>query len=281
MAAFALGFGLFSLKNWLAPVSAAALAGLGSGVGAIGIRIVHVRRERAQLMQIFSRCVSPKVAEELWRRRRSLELQGESRVVTAMFTDVRGFTDYATSHTPEQLFAWLNRYLDRMQRVVTEHGGLINEIQGDGLIVIFGAPVGDGEREDAARAIKCAQAMIAKLESLNEDLRREGSPPMKNGIGISTGEAIAGVVGSRSGQIKYTVIGETVNLAARLEAATKNLGVQLLISERTARAVDSVIQCQKVDEIPLKGFPEPVAVYTVPQGQALPLVQPVELTHQR
>ncbi len=217
--------------------------------------------ERAQLMDIFSRCVSPGVAETLWAQRDQLGLQGERRVVTVIFTDIRDFTTLSESSSSEEVVAWLTEYFARMNTVVTGAGGHISKFIGDGLMIVFGAPLGRGERVEAQGAVACGLAMLEEVARINEDWRGTSRPTLRIGVGIHTGEATCGVVGSPQ-RMEYTVIGDTINLASRLESKTKELGVPLLLSEETARRLEEVFLLRSLGEIEVKGKSQKVSVYT-------------------
>ncbi len=219
--------------------------------------------ERARIMDIFSRCVSTEVAEQLWRQRGGLNLGGESRVVTVIFTDIRNFTTLSESVTSEHVVGWLNDYFSRMQTVVAAHGGHINKFLGDGLMIVFGAPVDRGSEREARAAVLCGLEMLSEVERLNVEWEGSGRPRLAIGVGIHTGEATCGVVGA-PGRLEYTLIGDTVNLASRLESATKDAGVSLIISAATAARLDDAnFEMQTLGDVKVKGKTESTAVFTV------------------
>src|SRR3712207_103503 len=139
--------------------------------------------ERAQIMDIFSRCVSQEVAEELWQRRDRVELGGESRVVTCVFTDIRGFTTLTESaSSSKEVVAWLNDYFSRMHRIVCFYGGHINKYIGDGLMIVFGAPVDRGTKLEARAAVLCGLKMLEEVEHINEEWEGTGRPRIAIGV---------------------------------------------------------------------------------------------------
>jgi class 3 adenylate cyclase/CHASE2 domain-containing sensor protein len=209
-------------------------------------------REKAQMMEIFSRCVSPQVAEELWQKRDALSLAGERRVVTIIFTDIRNFTTLSEGSSSEVVVEWLTEYFSRMNKVVIEHGGHISKFIGDGLMIVFGAPVGRTPTEEARAAVRCGMAMLEEVERINAAWRNSGRPEIHIGVGIHTGEATCGVVGSEL-RMEYTVIGDTVNLAARLESKTKDLRRSLVMSEATANFLNGDYDLVPLGMIEVKG----------------------------
>ena len=221
--------------------------------------------ERAQIMDIFSRCVSQEVADELWQRRDRVELGGESRVVTCVFTDIRGFTTLTESaSSSKEVVAWLNDYFSRMHRIVCFYGGHINKFIGDGLMIVFGAPVDRGPKLEARAAVLCGLKMLEEVERLNEEWAGTGRPHLAIGVGIHTGEAVCGVVGA-PGRLEYTVIGDTVNLAARLESTTKEAGAPLLVSSATAELLGQDYEAEPLGDVRVKGKTESTSVFTVKQ----------------
>jgi adenylate cyclase len=224
--------------------------------------------ERAQIMDIFSRCVSQEVADELWQRRDRVELGGESRVVTVVFTDIRGFTTLTESaRSSREVVAWLNDYFSRMHRIISFYGGHINKYLGDGLMIVFGAPVDRGTKLEARAAVLCGLKMLEEVEHLNEEWAGTGRPHLAIGVGIHTGEAVCGVVGA-PGRLEYTIIGDTVNLAARLESTTKEAGAPICISSATAELLGQDYETQPLGNVRVKGKTESTSVFTVRQSKA-------------
>ena len=246
-------------------VGVAALAPLGLLLRQARERVLREEKEaeRAQIMDIFSRCVSQEVAEELWQKRDRVELGGEARVVTVVFTDIRNFTTLTeAAASSKEVVAWLNDYFSRMHDVVSQHGGHINKFIGDGLMIVFGAPVDRGEREEARAAVECGLRMLEEVENLNREWEGTGRPHLAIGVGVHTGEATCGVVGA-PGRLEYTVIGDTVNLAARLESTTKEAGVSLLASHTTAERLGPEYETEALGDVKVKGKTESTSVFTV------------------
>jgi adenylate cyclase len=218
--------------------------------------------ERAQIMDIFSRCVSTEVAEELWQKRDEVSLVGETRVVTIIFTDIRGFTTLSETVDSKEVVAWLNDYFSRMHNIICLYGGHINKYLGDGLMIVFGAPVDRGAKLEARAAVLCGLKMLEEVERMNRDWEGTGRPHIAIGVGIHTGEATCGVVGA-PGRLEYTIIGDTVNLTSRLESTTKEAGVPLLVSNATAELLGVDYVTEPLGDVKVKGKNESTSVFAV------------------
>ena len=234
----------------------------------LGLRYAHERvlrdekeAERAQVMDILSRVVSEDVAEELWERRDQI-MSGERRIVTLIFTDIRNFTTLSESAPSDQVVIWLNDYFSRMQTIIERRGGHINKFLGDGLMIVFGAPESRGDATEAQEAVACGLEMLAAVEKMNKDWQGTSRPVVKIGVGIHTGDATCGVVGSER-RLEYTIIGDTVNLASRLESTTKEYGVPLLASNATVSLLDHKYDSRPLGEVKVKGKHEPTKIFAV------------------
>jgi len=221
---------------------------------------------RRLVMSLFERYVSADAAAEIWKRRDQFVLAGEERVATVLFSDIRSFTALTSGRPSAQVLAWLNRYFTAMSAVVKANNGFLNKFIGDGMMVIFGVPLSEGECEDARRAVRCAVAMLEEVDKLNI-LRSELEPPLKIGIGIHTGILTSGNVGSPD-RLEYSVIGETVNLASRLEALTKNFHSEIVISPHTYELVREQFGIQPLGESEVRGFSEKIMLYSVTGSKA-------------
>jgi class 3 adenylate cyclase len=218
-------------------------------------------RERERERDIFGRVVSPEVREKLLSG--ELRLGGETLWVAVLFTDIRGFSTLSEQMSPAEVVAFLNEYLEEMTKAVRPWGGYINNFIGDAIVVIFGAPVDQPDKE--WHAVAAALTMQERLAALNRQRAARGEFPIHNGIGISTGEAVAGQIGSLE-RLMYTVIGDAVNVAARLEALTKDYPEHsILINGPTAKALhsrhDLSLKC--LGPVTVKGRTEPVDVFAV------------------
>jgi adenylate cyclase len=237
---------------------------LGLGVRYARERLLRseTEAERAQVMDIFSRFVSSDVAVKIWDQRGQSSLMGENHEVTIVFTDIRNFTTLSEAESSDKVVEWLNDYFARMNEIVEGHGGHINKYIGDGLMIVFGAPVNRGEAAEARAAVECGLGMLDEVERMNAEWEGTGRPVVKIGCGIHTGMATCGVVGAER-RLEYTVIGDTVNLSARLESTTKELGVTILLSEPTAKLVEEFYDVRPMGEVKVKGKTQNTTVFTV------------------
>ncbi len=208
------------------------------------------------IRETFGRYLSDEVVSNLLETPEGLNLGGEKRELTVMMTDLRGFTSFSETLPAEDVVALLNNYLEVMTGIIAEYGGTINEIIGDGMLVLFGAPL---VREDhAERAVACAVAMQLGMAQVNERSQQLGLPPVAMGIGVNTGEAVVGNIGSQK-RAKYTVVGRNVNLVSRIESYTA--GDQIMVSQSTRDAVSSIASIQRAMEVMPKGVKEPIWIY--------------------
>jgi class 3 adenylate cyclase len=218
-------------------------------------------REREREREIFGRVVSPEVREKLLSGQ--LELGGETLWVAVLFSDIRGFSTISEEMSPEEVVTLLNEYLSEMTAAIRPWGGYINNFIGDAIVAIFGAPVDQPDKE--WNAVAAGLAMSKRLTELNRRRVARSEMPIENGVGISTGEAVAGQIGSLE-RLMYTVIGDTVNVASRLETLTKDYPeYRILINGATAEALverDEVV-LENLGPIHVKGRTEPVDVYAV------------------
>lgn len=244
-------------------------AGLGLRYARERLLRSETEAERAQMMDIFSRFVSTDVANEMWERRGQAALAGENRTVTIIFTDIRNFTTLSESAPSEKVVEWLNDYFGRMNTIVESFGGHINKYIGDGLMIVFGAPVDRGDKEEALAAVDCGLAMLDEVERMNKDWEGTGRPVVKIGCGIHTGLATCGVVGAVR-RLEYTVIGDVVNLSARLESTTKEFGVPILISEATAQLLGDEYEMKPLGEAKVKGKTRSTTVLTIARKRPKP-----------
>jgi adenylate cyclase len=259
---------LFTNHNIWVPFLSIQICLLAALPAGLGYRSVEERRlknameaERRQLMGLFERYVSADVAAEIWKNRDNIVLAGEERVATILFSDIRSFTAMTAGVPSKEVLAWLNRYLTAMGEVIKHNRGFLNKFIGDGIMVIFGAPLTEGTREDACRAVRCAQEMLAKVNHWNAT-KPSTDPTLKIGIGIHTGQVTAGNVGSPD-RLEYSVIGEAVNLASRLESLTKDFKTSLLLSPATWEQVRDQFPVVPLGEAQVRGFTTPIPLYSV------------------
>jgi adenylate cyclase len=215
-------------------------------------------KERDKLRTTFGKYMTQAVLEHLLAGR--VELGGETLPVTVLFSDIRSFTTISEKMNAHELVALLNEYFTEMVGAIMGQDGVVDKYIGDAIMAVFGAPV--PKPDDAVRAVRAAVKMREALATLNQRLVARGVPPIQTGIGIHTGDVVAGNIGSEE-RMEYTVIGDAVNLASRLESNTKELGVPILISEDTFRLVCEHFETRPVREITVKGRVQPVTTYEV------------------
>lgn len=210
------------------------------------------------LKKMFGRYLSDKVMDSLLANPSALELGGELRNVTIMMSDLRGFTAITERLKPEQVVKMLNTYLDVMVEVIHEYNGMINEIIGDSLLILFGAPQKISER--AQQAVACAISMQNAMGKVNQTIRLAGLPELEMGIGLHDSEVIVGNIGSKK-RFKYSVVGSGVNLASRIESYT--VGGQILVSENVYRETGAILRIDAQREVLPKGSEVPIRVYEI------------------
>jgi adenylate cyclase len=224
----------------------------------------EARSQRTQLMTLFSSYVDPAVAGTIWERRDEVSLNGEERIATVMFTDIRSFTALSAGKPPAEVLLWLNQYMTAMDEVIRLHGGFLNKFIGDGLMIIFGLPLSHGVRQDAIRGLHAALAMLKRVEELNrENASHPERPQLRIGCGIHTGALMAGSIGSANRQ-EYSVIGETVNLASRLESLNKPYKTEILMSQATHDILaNDFTGFEALGEAKVAGFDQPIPIFTI------------------
>ncbi|MFO7989165.1 MAG: adenylate/guanylate cyclase domain-containing protein [Thermodesulfobacteriota bacterium] len=225
-------------------------------------RIIRVSNQRLQLVSFikdtFGRYLSKKVVEEILSSDKGRQIGGTRMTVTVLMADLRGFTTLSESRDPEEMVQLLNRYLKQMSTIILAYDGIIDEIIGDAILAVFGAP--DPHENDPQRAVACAIEMQNRLDRLNTELMDDGYPALEMGIGINTGSVIVGNIGSDL-RMKYGIVGETVNQAARIES--NSIGGQVLIGESTYRAVQAQVQADPPKTLMMKGMKKPLVFYSV------------------
>jgi adenylate cyclase len=239
-------------------------------------------------MKLYSRHVSKEIAESIWAHRDSF-LEGhrplaQKLVVTVLFTDLKGFSSISEKMEPPQLYGWLNGYLGAMAQVVQDHGGVLKQFTGDGILALFGVPVlhttQDEQSSDAAAAVRCALAMGKRLVVLSRDWQAAGLPSVSMRAGIYTGEVAAGSVGSDD-RFEYAVIGDVVNTASRLESYDKTLAnpdilpnrCRILIGEPTHRILRGQFVSEEIGLLEVKGKANKVSVFLVTDEKDKPETQ--------
>ncbi|WP_447599162.1 CHASE2 domain-containing protein [Nitrospira sp. Nam80] len=215
-------------------------------------------KQRRQTRAAFDKYMSPEVVDEIMRDPESIKLGGEKKEISIFFSDVAGFTTISERLEPEELVLLLNQYLSAMTDIIRRHRGNVNKYLGDGIMALFGAPL--GELNHASLACYAALDSQAELARLREAWKQQGLPEISARIGINSGFCIVGNMGSQS-RLEYTVMGDCVNLASRLEGANKFYDTPILLGARTAELAKNDIEVREVDRLRVKGKTEPVVVY--------------------
>ena len=256
----ALAFYLFVQKNmWIDEVRP--LVGIGISFLAIMVyRFLDEEKQKRRIKGMFANYTSASVVDELLKNPAMLKLGGERKYATAFFSDIKNFTTVSEKLTPEELVKQLNEYLAAMTDIVLRYEGYLDKYEGDAVVAVFGVPV--SLPDHAARACFAALDMQAVLLSQREQWRQQNRPIFEARIGMNSGPMIAGNIGGKD-RFDYTVIGDAVNLASRLEGANKMYGTSIMISEGTYDLVKDLIYARELDFIRVKGKTKPVRVYEV------------------
>ena len=264
-----LAFDAGAIVSFVYPL-AALLLGV---VGALAVSIAVGAFERERVRDLFARFVPEAVVDEvLAHADDDLRLGGVSRTVTVLFSDVRGFTTFSETRTPDEVIEVLNRYLTSMSDVLARHGGTLISYMGDGIMAVFGAPIEQDDHAD--RAVAAAREMVGPaLDAFNEEVRAAGlHDGFAMGVGLNTGVVMCGNVGSER-RMEYTTIGDTTNTSARLEGMTKNSGWSVFIADSTTEAlVGQVPDLVHVDDFPVRGRAALITVWSINAAAVQPAV---------
>lgn len=260
LSVLALGGSLFAAcfialsYGWWLPFVPAMIGFLGGGA----IVTSYLAITAAQIRAYFSRYLTDAVVKSLLETPEGLKFGGDRRKVTILMCDLRGFSTISEKMPPEKVVEILNVFLGTMTEAITTYQGTIDEFIGDAILVLFGAPI--HREDDAARAVASAIAMQLAMRSVNAQLTQLGLPEIAMGIGINTGEVVAGNIGSHS-RAKYAVVGNHVNLTARIESYT--VGGQILISETTYNEIQAIVKTNGSMEVEPKGVSHPISIYDI------------------
>jgi len=261
----------FVAGHWLSmiyPTMALVLALL----SASGYRYLILEHMAREMRSMFSSYLSPKLVGRLEREPELAKIGGDSKEITVAFTDIRGFTSFSERHSPQQVVAQLNEYLDAMVHIIDRFDGTVDKFMGDGIMVYWGAPL--AQKDHARLAMECMLEMERTMQQLRERWQQEGKEPLTVRAGIESGEVVAGNIGSRSKKMEYTVIGDTVNMAARLEGSAKYYGVEFLVGEGTYQRTREQYHYREIDKLRVLGKAIPVTAYELlgPADGPLPLL---------
>jgi adenylate cyclase len=230
-------------------------------------------------MQVFSKNVSREVAEIIWKQREQIldggRIRSDTLTATVLFSDIQGFTYISEQLDPQVLMNWLNQYVASMTRLVMQHRGVVDDYAGDGIKANFGVPFARGTdseiRQDAVNAVRCALSMQWELRDLNRIWQNHDLPAIRMRVGINTGVVVAGTLGSAE-RVKYTTVGDAVNVAARLEGlknVVEKAGVspdqlcRILVSEETIHYLGKTFQARCLGSFAVKGREQPVNAYLI------------------
>ncbi len=225
-------------------------------LGDAGNQMIDALEERRRIREAFGRCVTPEIRDEILAGK--IPLDGARREATLLFVDLRGFTSYVEAHEPEEVVRSMRAYFTAMEKAVRSHKGVVLQYVGDEMESVFGVPLHDPEHAD--QAVRAALDMRRNLEALNRDREREGKAPFRHGIGIHTGMVLAGITGSDE-RLSYALIGDTVNLAARIEDLARDFQTDILVSEQTVRKLEGAYDLEPLPPRNVKGYSKPVKVF--------------------
>ncbi|WP_283742739.1 adenylate/guanylate cyclase domain-containing protein [Sideroxydans sp. CL21] len=248
--------------NMIYPVISAVIAVLVGG----GFRYLVLERSAREMRSMFSSYLSPKLVARLEKDPEAARIGGDNKEVTVLFTDIKGFTSFSEAHPPQEVVSRLNEYLGAMVQVIEQHDGTIDKFIGDGIMAYWGAPL--AQPDHAKLAIDCIRAIHVRMEALRTQWKERGVEPFSIRGGIQSGEVVAGNVGLAGKKMEYTVIGDTVNQAARLEGSAKYYGVTYLVGEETYQMTREMCRYRELDKIRVVGKQLPVTIYEPLEGMS-------------
>lgn len=249
---------MFDSGHWISmiyPTLSAIIALLVGG----SFRYLVLERDAREMRSMFSSYLSPKLVARLEKDPEAAKIGGDNKEVTVLFTDIKGFTSFSESHPPQEVVSRLNEYLGAMVQVIEKHDGAIDKFIGDGIMAYWGAPL--AQPDHARLAVECVKAIHAKMQELHARWQAAGLEPFSIRGGLQSGEVVAGNVGLAGKKMEYTVIGDTVNQAARLESTAKYYGVAYLVGEETYNRTRGFCKYRELDKIRVVGKQQPVTIY--------------------
>ncbi|HIU92289.1 MAG TPA: adenylate/guanylate cyclase domain-containing protein [Candidatus Limenecus avicola] len=223
---------------------------------------IHLFKENVdkKIENVLGKYISKDITNKILKNKAGAELGGKRSEITVMFADIRGFTSLSESHKAEEVSQLLNEYFTELEPIITKYNGVINKFIGDAVLVVFGDPTQD--KLHAKNAVKCAYELRKKVKQIKQRWLEEGKPKIDIGIGINTGEAFIGNVGTKN-RFEYTVIGDTVNIASRIEDYNKIYKTHILISENTYNKISQIVDVIKIREVSIKGKSKKINIYEV------------------
>lgn len=248
--------------NIIYPTLSAILALLVGG----SFRYLVLERSAREMRSMFSSYLSPKLVARLEKDPEAAKIGGDNKDVTVLFTDIKGFTTFSESHPPQVVVSRLNEYLGEMVQIIERHDGTIDKFIGDAIMAYWGAPL--AQPDHAKLALECLVQIAKKMDELRNKWAQEGLEPFHIRGGIESGDVVAGNVGLSGKKMEYTVIGDTVNLASRLEGTAKYYGVNYLVGENTCRLLEGSYKLRELDKIRVVGKQLPVTIYEPQIGAA-------------
>ncbi|MDP1635385.1 MAG: adenylate/guanylate cyclase domain-containing protein [Gallionellaceae bacterium] len=246
--------------NMIYPVMSAIVALLVGG----SFRYLVLERDAREMRSMFSSYLSPKLVARLEKDPDAARIGGDNKEVTVLFTDIKGFTTFSESHPPQEVVSRLNEYLGAMVQVIEQHDGTIDKFIGDGIMAYWGAPL--AQPDHAWLAITCIKTINQRMKELEVNWKSKGLDPFTIRGGVQSGEVVAGNVGLAGKKMEYTVIGDTVNQAARLESTAKYYGVNYLVGEETYKKTRNYCGYRELDKIRVVGKQLPVTIYEPMDG---------------
>jgi class 3 adenylate cyclase/CHASE2 domain-containing sensor protein len=240
------------------PLVEPAVAGLFALMATVGYRFIVADKDKRFLRKSFALYLAPTVIEKMLTSNRPPVLGGETRPITSFFSDIAGFSALSENKSPGELVAMMNEYLSAMTDIIEQHGGFVDKYIGDAIVAVFGAPIDD--KEHAASAVQAALQCRQRLADLNRTMFAAGSCKLTHRIGLNSGTALVGNIGSRR-RFNYTVMGDMVNLASRLEGANKYFATSIMASETTVLATGARFVWRELDVIRVQGRSQQVKIF--------------------
>lgn len=231
-----------------------------TAIFAYSFKFLNENRNKEKIKQAMGKYISQDVMKNVVKDIDNLGLGGKRAIVTVLFSDIRGFTSLSEKMSAEEVSMILNEYFSEMEPIITKYNGVINKFIGDAVMAIFGEPIRD--ENHARNAVKCAYEMLKKVEYLREKWLLEGKPKIEIGVGINTGEVFIGNIGTET-RMEYTVIGDTVNLASRIEGYNKVYKTNLLVSSSTYENIADMADVIKIKEVQIRGKSKKMDIYEI------------------